>query len=416
LPFGILANIMKVFVVILKGANTAFLPCYGNNWAQLQNLNVIAAQSLVLNQYYCSRYDEAEIRKIWSDGVFQTANNYPNKNPSWIEVLKNKGWTTDYIGVENKSDNNFFASIFNGRVFLEPQNLKALDFHQEMIALNGFKNKNQNSLIWVEVSSLLPPWNSAKEFLDPIQEELQDYFLGREEVEEDEEFPVTILNPIEGFQSIDDKTFLALSSGCALAWTAVDDMLGAMVASIQEKYGENEFSVVITSDRGSGTCQHEVLGTNPDWLFREFSHLPFLLYQPNLGKGGQRRDGYFQDVDLAPTLADICGLSVDGFFGKSILQTDFLEDSPRRFAYTQDSRTGSKVFRTPSRAFFYRPSGNEGGESLTKYFVIPDDILEINDISKTEIDYQEKIVESILMLDQEGFFAQKKIEALLDLN
>jgi hypothetical protein len=44
---------------------------------------------------------------------------------------------------------------------------------------------------------------------------------------------------------------------------------------------------------------------------------------------------------------------------------------------------------------------------------LPDDILEINDISKTELAYQEKIGEAILLLEKDGLLAQVKIEALL---
>lgn len=91
---------MKVFIIVLKGANTAFLPCYGNNWTQMPNMNVIAAQSLVLDHYYCSSYDETEIRKVWLKGDFQTPNHLPNNFPYWPQTLKNNGWTTEFIGAE----------------------------------------------------------------------------------------------------------------------------------------------------------------------------------------------------------------------------------------------------------------------------------------------------------------------------
>lgn len=50
---------------------------------------------------------------------------------------------------------------------------------------------------------------------------------------------------------------------------------------------------------------------------------------------------------------------------------------------------------------------------MIKYFVLPDDILEMNDIVKTELGYQEKIVESLMLLEKDGLLAQEKIEALL---
>jgi len=404
---------MKVFIIVLKGANTAFLPCYGNNWTQMPNMNVIAAQSLVLDHYYCSSYDETEIRKVWLKGDFQTPNHLPNNFPHWPQTLKNNGWHTEFIGAEKDSSSLIFASHFTCKTLLKTDSSNPLAYHHAMIESNGFMNHSQNSLTWIEVPSLLPPWDAGKDFLGPVQEELQDYFLNREEIAEDEEFPEPILNPADGFIPKDDKEYLALASGCAAAWAAVDDMLGAMVASIQEKIGEEDFSFIITADRGSATSQHEVFGTKPEWLYREFTHLPFLIYQPKSGKGGQRRMWYFQDVDLAPTLADICGIPYGEYGGRSIMQTKYVEECGRKFAYTHDSRTGSKVIRTSSRAYFLKPSALDKSDPMIKYFVLPDDILEMNDIVKTELGYQEKIVESLILLEKDGLLAQEKIEALL---
>lgn len=404
---------MKVFIIVLKGANTAFLPCYGNNWTQMPNMNVIAAQSLVLDHYYCSSYEEAEIRRVWLGGDFQTPDHLPNNLPYWTETLKNNGWITEFIGNEKDSASSNFSSNFTIKTHLVPDSSSPLAYHQAMIESASFNKHNQNSLIWIEVPALLPPWDAGKDFLGPIQEELQDYFLNREEVAEDEEFPAPILDPGEDFKPIDDKAYLALASGCATAWAAVDDMLGAMVASIQEKYGGEDFSFIITADRGSATSQHGVFGTKPEWLYSEFTQLPFLIYQPKSGKGGQRRMGYFQDVDFAPTLADICGIPFNEYKGKSIMQTKFVEECGRKFAYTHDSKTGSKVIRTHSRAYFLKPAELEKADPLIKYFVLPDDIFEVNDISKTELGYQEKIAESLLLLEKEGLLAQRKIEALL---
>lgn len=404
---------MKVFIVILKGANTAFLPCYGNNWTLMPNMNVIAAQSMVLDRYYCSSYEETEIRRVWLGGDFQLPTHKPNNLPCWTETLKNNGWITEFLGPEKDPASLTFSSNFSMKTLLKSNSSSPLSYHQAMIESESFKNPDQNSLIWIEVPALLPPWDAGKDFLGPVQEELQDYFLNREEVAEDEEFPTPILDPQEDFKPTDDKTYLALAAGCAAAWAAVDDMLGAMVASIQEKYDEKDFSIIITSDRGSATSQHGIFGTKPEWLYSEFSHLPFLIYQPKSGKGGQRRMGYFQDIDLAPTLADICGISFVEYQGKSILQTNFVEECGRAFAYTHDSKTGSKVIRTHSRAYFLKPAELEKSDPIIKYFVLPDDILEMNDISKTELGYQEKIVESLVLLEKEGLSAQQKIEALL---
>lgn len=97
------------------------------------------------------------------------------------------------------------------------------------------------------------------------------------------------------------------------------------------------------------------------------------------------------------------------------MQTKYVEESGRKFAYTHDSRTGSKVIRTSSRAYFLKPSALDKSDPMIKYFVLPDDILEMNDIVKTELGYQEKIVESLMLLKRTDCWLKKNRSFIGDL-
>lgn len=405
---------MKVFIIILKGANTAFLPCYGNNWVPMPNLNVISAQSLVLDNYYCSSYDESEIRDIWLKGDFLKPYPLNPDSKNWLQSLKTMEWITSFIGDQNYSPSTNFSSNFTHVKLLNNASGQPLSYHRAMLDSEGFSDRNKNSLTWIEVSSLLPPWKAGEEFIGPIQEELEDYFLSQENILEDEELPQPIIDPNPDFKPTDDKSYLALSAGCASAWTAVDDMLGAVVASVEEQYGKEEFAIIITADRGSGTCQHDILGTNPDWLYREFTHLPFLLYHPSSGCNGSRKMGFFQDVDLAPTIANICGVALEEYPGESIFKPGFLEEGAREFAYSYDPRNNLKGFRTLQRSLLIKPVETKKMDPMVKYFIFPDDVSEMNDISKTEEHYQEKILQAVSLIEKEGMQAKEKIAAILN--
>ena len=137
----LLTIIMKAFIIVLKGANTAILPCYGNNWTQMPNMNVIAAQSLVLDHYYCSSYQEGEIRKVWLGGDFQTPHHLPTNLPSWAESLKNNGWITDFIGADNDTLSLNFSSNFTGKTLLRSYSSTPLSYHQSMIESASFKKR-----------------------------------------------------------------------------------------------------------------------------------------------------------------------------------------------------------------------------------------------------------------------------------
>lgn len=369
---------MKLLVVILRGANTGLLPAYGNFWVHLPNLSVLSARGLILDHYYATSWNEDAIRSVWLSGRF------PNGAPSggsWLEELKKAGWQTSFLSDLDDPCSRKFAGNFAQSKFLPEAGPDPLLLHEALLADPVFQSPG-DGVAWVETGFLQPPWRVREDFLEPAREELHDYLSSREEIDEGIELPDPVLNPGE-LKVLDDSSFMALQSGLASAWAQVDDFLGAIAASLQESFPKNDYALVITSDRGLGAGEHGGYASKPPLLYREWVHLPFLLYAPFLNIAGRRMLGFWQDVDLAPTLLDLARLPVLNCEGSSILKGENIFSGSRNYAVSEfhDANGAFQCALRTGRQTFLE-SSDSTGLVARKFFVLPEDRLELNDASK----------------------------------
>ena len=73
--------------------------------------------------------------------------------------------------------------------------------------------------------------------------------------------------------------------------------------------------IIITSDHGQpmgkGEHGHGIMRKCRPWPYEELVHVPLLMHIPGV-EGGKRIKGFVQNVDLAPTMLDVLGLSGEG--------------------------------------------------------------------------------------------------------
>jgi hypothetical protein len=378
---------MKLIVVVIRGANTRFLPAYGNSWIQLPNLSVLSARGLTLDYYFASSWNEKDIRQAWlGDSWF--GDKKPEKDLS--EILSNAGWNLAFLSDHQNECPTEFQKAFTFQNFIAGASENPLLLHSAMEKNEAYLSE-KNALIWIETDFLLPPWKVSEEFLSPFVEELHDYLLDKEEVEEGAEMPVPILNPKEERLESNDLNFLARQSGLAAAWFQMDDFVGAIVASAQEKFKEGEFAILVTSDHGLAIGEHGGFCDNPNLLYNEWVHLPMVIYAPSRGIAGQRFQGFWQDLDLAPTILDLAGLPHDGFHGKSILQGNGIHSGSRPYSICRaEGKSGEKLYALRTENHTYLENRAEKEEARQELYLMPEDILEINEVSKSNHGFVEE--------------------------
>ncbi|MSR30385.1 MAG: hypothetical protein EXR99_02655 [Gemmataceae bacterium] len=374
---------MKIFVVVAKGASVDFLSLYGHEGAQQPNLENLASQGLVLDRYFASTLSDASIRQAWKTGNFPFTP-LQEGGFSLFQELRRLGWNSHFFSDSTLAEpERFFLRDFD-QIHSQGDISLSLDgLLQQVSQSKAFCSPGENSLLWLEISTLLPPWNVGEPHWPAITEDFASFFSRCEFAQEDEEISPES-HPQEGEPVEKDSRFLAIQAGCLAAWAEVDRFVGNLVVGIQKEYGDEDWGLVFLGDRPVSPGSHGLFGRNPKWLHREFVQLPFLCYFPSQGWQGQRRLGFFQDIDLAPTLLEMARLPVPMLQGKSVFSTRGFLAGARPYALTRYAAQGEKfqvAFRTGEGAYLVQ-SGQEAEE---KFFVYPDDRLEMNNLVQTEM-------------------------------
>lgn len=115
------------------------------------------------------------------------------------------------------------------------------------------------------------------------------------------------------------------------AVSAIDDAVGRVLSSLEERGLAERTIVVVTADHGETLYDHGHGQGHGDHLFGdEGTHVPLVIYDPR-DKAGRREPRVVRDVDLAPTLYEACGVPAPrGLDGKSLRG-----DVGSRFAYAE---------------------------------------------------------------------------------
>ena len=91
--------------------------------------------------------------------------------------------------------------------------------------------------------------------------------------------------------------------------TGVDDVVGRIVSKLQSSGLDRQTVIVFTSDNGFFLGEHGLAGK---WfMYEESIRLPLVYYDPRLPKmlRGRRVDAMVLNIDIAPTLLELAGLT-----------------------------------------------------------------------------------------------------------
>jgi arylsulfatase A-like enzyme len=242
-----------------------------------------------------------------------------------------------------------------------------------------------NWLVWIDAATLLPPWDVPGEFQEPYfrEESLDDE---EEEIVEDEE-PVEyeplvpLPDPAESpIDPDDDDLFLRLWSSYASAVSYLDAAVGELVEAV----GSRDVAILFTADHGYPLGEHGVVGLARPWLHEEVVHVPLILRLPGGAEAGRRVAALTQTIDLAPTLTDLFGISMEAAQGHGLLPLARGQvEQVREFACAGLEVGGAIewALRTPEWAFLLPVQTPEDQPPRElQLYVRPDDSWEVNNV------------------------------------
>lgn len=412
---------MKILVIVARGLQAGAVGCYGSQWIDTPALNDLAADGVVFDQHFADAASPEGARRAWRTGCYRLPAPSPTSAPAepandllalldqhnipTVLILdesqpspagSDQGWqTVERVTPDDPDDTPLEATVSAVETALEEL------------------GEQPRWLLWVELATLLPPWEVPEEFQgpyfreEPAEEELEEDEEDEDEDEEDEEKdedeesePLTPLNEPEPGQVDpgDDTLFLRLQSSYASAVSYLDAGVGQLLEVLGDKELLDQTLIVLLSDCGQALGEHGIVGPVRPSLHEEIVHLPLLIRLPGGAEAGRRVVALTQTVDLAPTLAEFFGLGLPGH-GQSLLPLLHGQADKVRDYACAGSEVGGGIewcLRTPAWALLLpvQPHPEDANRSAQLYLK-PDDRCEVNNVLQQHQEWAELLEQTL---------------------
>jgi arylsulfatase A-like enzyme len=366
---------MKAPVITAPGMHLGYVGAYGNDWIDTPALDALAAESVVFDQHIADCPDPAAPHQGWRTGRYAfpfpgdgNGSSQPGAS-DLFDLLRARGVITCQL----TGDTSLEAAL---------ERLEEAFDEQDEIA---------DWLIWLDLETLLPPWDVPDEF------HVEEPELDEDAEEADEAPPPPIIGPSPALlDQADTKTILRLQRGYAAAMTFLDAGLAQLLDSLSERGLLDDMLLVLTTDRGQALGEHGVVGDFRPWLHEELVHVPLIVRLPGGSGAGRRVAHLTQPVDLMSTLLEAFGASADAVHGRSLWPLLQGKDEPVRAYACTGLRAHDQLewaIRTPEWSFLLPVEGESERRSML--FRKPDDRWEVNDVSLQHLELTEQLEQTV---------------------
>ena len=89
----------------------------------------------------------------------------------------------------------------------------------------------------------------------------------------------------------------------------IDDEVGRLLDHLRDTGLDERTIVVFTTDHGEYVGEHGMI-SKANQLYDSLMRVPLLVWWPGVIRGNQRIDHLMEQIDLAPTLLDLCGVAI----------------------------------------------------------------------------------------------------------
>ena len=379
---------MRVLVIDVRGWNFTYVGCHGNEWIQTPTLDRLAAEGVVFDQHYADRPDAEGACRSWRSGCYslpaiEECALSPDPASDLIQRLRNERIVAWLVRDASRPSPAEFASGWDrvSEGFASDPEVSALEATLEtwQTALTELA-ETDSWLLWLELATLLPPWEVPPSYLKPYLVEPVD----EEEEEESEELEPWLDPPLGLLDPADPLAFVRLQRSYAGAVSYLDAGLALVLQELEEKNLLDEVLLVVTSGHGFPLGEHGQIGLDRPWLHEELIHVPLLLRFPGKAEAGRRVSALTQSLDLPLTLLDYFGLPSPSAHGHSLVPLVQRKVAQVRDFACSGLRLGQTVewaMRSPEWAFVLPVQGEPVDSVRTaQLYVKPDDRWEVNNV------------------------------------
>ncbi len=377
---------MKLCVLVARGLGAAHIGPYGNRWVDTTALDALASQGVVFDLHLAAHPDPEAARHVMRTGrhLFpQPGAAPPAQGADLLDALRQAGVPTWLVLDTSRPSPTAFEAGWDA--LHRADGLRgAVEQGRQLLA--QLSAREGPGLLWLDLASLLPPWNVPAELIDAYFAPPAPDEEAEEEGEAEEEPLEQVFDPPAGpIVPEDDDLYLAIRTTYAAAISELDALLPDLLEGLPD-----DVAVLFTSDHGQALGEHGVVGPVRPWLHAEVVDVPLILHLP--GRTCRRRVGELTlSVDLAPTVADLFGVLLPGAHGRSLLPLVGLD----RVAWREHGGGGLRVGEdiewalwTPDKTLRLPLTGEEAAPHL---YLEPDDRWEVNDVVAHHLEEAEEM-------------------------
>ena len=310
---------MKCLVLVLNRCRPDYLGCYGNDWIATPAFDRLAAEAVVFDNHFAASCSEFGARLDWLSGRYAwphlgRGDSVEVRRSSLATLCWKKGIRTVLIGDERSPTRQSpFAEGWQEQIWLRQPQLDELDQDSFLgggiqMAIDWLQEHGQQDpwLLWLEISSLKPPWSRADYDAEPI-------------LADPNTIPEPWFDPPAG-PVADDDTIVRLQNTYAGIVAGVDEWLGTLLNFLRDNGYSNDTMLVVTSDVGLALGERGQFDAAATSVYEEDIHLPLLIRFPGGEHAGRRVQQLTQSVDLMPTLVGWFGMAdEERFHGRNLL-------------------------------------------------------------------------------------------------
>lgn len=388
-----IAQRSNIICLAIDRLHAGYLGAYGNTWISTPALDRLAAESFVLDR---AMIDSPQLdilyRSLWLGlhAMVPTAAAEPQR--SLPKQLTKAGWQTILLTDEAAVAEHPLATAFTKRELLKPapalrtvaataDDTQAAEFFAA--AADQVQHAKSPFLLWLHTGTLGSIWDAPLELREQYR---------------DEDDP-----PAESWCEVPDKLLperfdpdelLAITHAYAGQVTLLDELVGPLIASIDDAELAANTLLVLLSPRGFPLGEHRRVGLCDNALYNELTHVPLMLRFPDRRGAADHSAALVQAADVSATILDWAGLkpsstpsSIPGH-GRSLLPVVEGNPSAGFDRACISAPPDQKVVVTP--AWSLRISSDK-----TELFAKPDDWFEVNEVSNRAPEVVEQLLSAL---------------------
>lgn len=302
---------MKVLVLVARGLHLGYLGCYGNDWIETPALDRLACEGIVFDQHIADQPDAAGARRAWRTGRYHfplpggDEGAPPAPDDDLLGPIRGQDAATVLIVDGSRPAPAEFTGGWNQVEVVPGGGNEGTPLERTLEAAAEALDRladRRNWLLWLDLATLLPPWDMPEEYASRYFPESA---AGSETRAEQEELKSLPDPPVGPSDVADDDTFLRTQRSYAAAVTYLDAGVGLLMEDLDRRCPIDETAILVTSDHGQALGEHGIVGPCRPWLHDELIHVPLILRLPGRAEVGRRVTALTQPVDLHPTLLEL---------------------------------------------------------------------------------------------------------------